>query len=320
MIELFVMRHERIERLEFEDVNRTLTWLGVLGKGTVWIRCVKPDAEDIEALAELTKISLDELKEAIEDIERSKVNVSKHLEIVYTAPTKENDEIVTVPIHIYAIGNFIATIEKKPTKVLNDLSSALVENKRRFLFKKPGGYFIFYMLDKINDEFLYYIDKISIKIDLFKEKSFSKEAIEKVYDTSIALSYFNQALIANIEVLNELRKSYFKLFEQEDRMHFSELYSDALQILDTEKIQRELLSNLFNMQSILTANKLSQFMKGVAFFALIITIPTLITNMYGMNLSNLPLAENPYAFYIILGFMTLVSLILYYIYKRTSEQ
>ncbi|MBI2141935.1 magnesium transporter CorA family protein [Candidatus Woesearchaeota archaeon] len=320
MIDAFVLRNERIERLGSVEFARS-SESGAFGKATVWIRCVSPDADEISALSEITKIPVDEFRESVEEDERSKVSVNRHLEIVFRTPSVEEGEIITLPIYIYAIGSTIVTIERKKCKVLADLSAALVENKRRFLFKKPPGYFIFYVLDKINDEFLHFIDRISVKLDFFKDRgAWTKENIESIYDSSVALSYFNQALIANIEVLNELRKSYYKLFADEDRRHFTELYNDALQILDTEKVQREVMTNLFNMQSIITANRLNQFMKAVAFFALIITIPTLITNIYGMNLSYLPLSGNRYAFFILLVFMAAISLILYYFYRKTSSQ
>lgn len=320
MQEIFVLRNERIESISREEFAK-YSELTHLGKSTVWLRCVSPDADEISAISEITKIPVDEFKESVEEDERSKVSVNRHLEIVFRTPAVEEGEIITLPIYIYAVGSTIVTIERKKCKVLADLSAALLENKRRFLFKKPAGYFIFYVLDKVNDEFLHFIDKISVKLDLFKDRgAWTRDNIESIYDSSIALSYFNQALIANIEVLNELRKSYYKLFGEDDRRHFTELYNDALQILDTEKVQREVLTNLFNMQSIITANRLNRFMKAVAFFALIITIPTLITNIYGMNLAYLPLSSNKYAFFILLGFMTAISLILYYFYRKTTTQ
>ena len=320
MIELFTMRGERIERIEHEEIARTQSWIGVLGKGTIWVRCYKPNAEDIEAIAELTKIPIEELKEAIEENERPKVHVHKHIEIVYRAPAIEDGDIVTSPIYIYAIGQFIVTIEKQPNKVLSDLATALLENKRRFLFKKAIGYFIFYILDKINDEYLHNIDKISIRVDMFKDRNaLNKVNVEKVYNASISLSYFNQALVANLEVLNELRKSYFKMFDHEDRKNFAELYYDALQILDTEKIQRELLSNLINMHSTIAGNELNYFMKIVALVALLTTFPTFIMNLFAMNVKNTPFVDHANAFWWILGAIIFSVFISYFLFKKFSE-
>ncbi|MBI2133242.1 magnesium transporter CorA family protein [Candidatus Woesearchaeota archaeon] len=316
MIELFQMQAEKIERLEHLDLKKTKEFIDSAGKGTVWIRVIRPENDEIGVLAELTSLSVDEFKESIEEEERSRVSVNKHLKIVYSSPSKEGDEILTSPIYIYAYGNQVITIERGPNKILSDLSTALLENKRKFLFKKPIGYFIFYILDKVNDEFLHFIDRISVRIDLFKDyKALSNQNIQKIYDSSISLSYFNQAIIANIEVLNELRKSYYKLLSHDDRKHFSELYFDALQILDTEKIQRELLSNLFNMQSTIASNELNYFMKIVALVALLSTLPNIITSIFSMNVKNVPIVSGDNAFYVLLGLIVFSSAISYLIYK-----
>ena len=320
MIELFHMQTERIEKLDLTETQKTKNWLSP-SRGTVWLRCTEPSQEDIKALSEITTIPEDDLKGAIEENERSKVSVEKHIEIIFSVPVQEGNEIVTRPIYVYAIGNIVVTAEKKPINTLNQLSSALLENKRKFLFKKPSVYFIFYILDKMNGEFLFYIDKLSLKIEIFKNRgALSKQNIDRIYDTSLTLSYFNQSLIANIEVLNELRKSYFKIFEQEDREHFTELYYDALQILDTEKIQREVLSNLLNMQSIITSNELNQFMKVVAFVALFSTMPMLITSIFSMNILHTPIVEGPYAFYIIIAILASSAILSYTLFKLFTKK
>ncbi|MBI4438506.1 magnesium transporter CorA family protein [Candidatus Woesearchaeota archaeon] len=320
MIEIFVMPADRIERAEHTSIEESSRHMDSGRKGTVWVRCVKPVIEDIETVAALTGIPLDELKESVEGDERSKVSIGRHIEIIFRAPLKEDGEVVTVPIRIYAAGNTVVTVEGSPTRILSELSYALVGNRRRFLFRKPTGYFIYYVLDKVNDEFLYYIDKISINIEVFRKKTLNRQDIGSIYATSISLSYFNQSLIANIEVLNELRKSYPKLFSHEDRKHFSELYHDALQILDTEKIQRELLSNLFNMHSSIAGNELNYFMKIVALVALLSTLPNLITSIFSMNVGSAPIVQGRNAFYIILGMIVVSSVLSYVAYRVMSER
>ncbi|MCP3686247.1 MAG: hypothetical protein GY861_26680 [bacterium] len=321
MIELFTLKKDRVEFMEHSSVSRTLTWTKIVGgKNTVWMRCLNPNEETIAVLSEVSKIPVEEFRESMEEEERPKLSMNRYLEIVYRAPEIEEGDVVTVPVYIYIVNNLIITIEKSKNSILDGMSNGMKANKKRFLFKKPIGYFIFLLLDQVNDDFLKYIDRIGAKVDVFAEKkALSTETVEKIYDSSVTLSYFNQALIANIEVVNNLRKCYYKTFSDEDRKRFSELYFDALQIMDTEKIQRDVISNLFNMQAVINADRLNNFMKTIAFFALIIMLPTLITGMYGMNINNLPLANNPYAFYILLAVMLVLVMGLFYAFKRTVK-
>ena len=297
MIKIFTLRKDRINIIK----------PGQIGRHFVWIRCVKPTEEDIALLSEISNIPLEEFKESIEEEERPKVSHRKYLEIIYRAPFIEDDDLITLPVYIYIYKNLIITVEKQPDKTLTEISEFMSRNKRKFLFRKGHGHFIFYILDAINDRFLSHIDKIADKIEIFEDRLLTDKETEQIYDSSVALTYFNQALLANLEVLNTLRKCYFRVFREEDRALFAELYFDALHILDTEKIQRDVITNLFNLQSIISANRLNLFMKRLASLALIVMIPTFITGMYGMNFIYIPLKEHPYGFYITVLMMLLVA-------------
>ena len=140
--------------------------------------------------------------------------------------------------------------------------------------------------------------------------------IEKLYDQSVTLSFFNQALIANIEVLNHLKKGFFKVIPKKDKVLFEELYYDLLQIIDTEKIQREIITNLINIHAVLASTRLNEFMKRLTILAIIIAIPTLFSGLCGMNFKNIPLANHPYGFYITTGIIMLITLIIYGVFAR----
>ena len=301
MIEIFSLQKEKIQLIRPNKIGKRLTW----------IRCVNPDHNSITLLSNLSNIPLAEFTESIEEEERPKVSQKRYLEIIYRAPFVEQGDLITLPVYLYITSNLLITVEKQPNKVISQLSAQMKVNKKRFLFKRGVGNFVFYVLDAINDEFLKYIDKIDETIEVFqKQRILSDKDTEKIYDSSVSLSYFNQALLANIEVLNTLKKSYYKTFKKKDRDNFAELYFDALHILDTERIQRDVLTNLFNLQSIISANRLNKFMKRLAGLALVVMIPTLITGMFGMNFINIPLKQHPDGFWIItLIMLTIAGLI-----------
>jgi magnesium transporter len=308
MIEIYTLVNERVKKIKIDDIDK---------KKLTWIRCYKPTDESFSKLTKMVNIPAEEFKETLTEEERPRLNVTKYLELIYGAPYHGEDEVVTLPVYIYLCGNILLTIEKEPHVTFSKIVNILNRGRGKFLFKKGAGYFIFFMLDKINDLFLIYIDKIAGRIDLFEEKKYlTKKNFEDVYSLSITLSYFNQSLLANLEVLNSLRKTYFKGFTKPDRIQFSELYYDALHILDTEKIQREVITNLFNLQNIIISNRMNSLMKKLTALALIVLIPTFITGLYGMNFSYMPLAEHPHGFYIMLGLMGFLSLIAYIIFEK----
>ena len=311
MIEVFSFDRskDKISKIKLTQVSRKLSW----------IRLVNPDLEKLNQLSKHTKIPIEELKESLEEEERPKVSEKKYLEIIYRAPSIIDQELETQPIYFYLLDNMLVTIEKKPLKIFDNISENLVKNKNKYLFKRGFSYFIYYVIDKINDDFLMRIDKIADRIDIyenFSRKQMNVKDIEKIYDQSVTLSFFNQALIANVEVLNLLKKRYYKLIPNKGSLLFEELYYDVLQILDTEKIQREVVTNLISVNSVLTTTRLNEFMKQLTLIALIMAIPTLFSGIYGMNFVNIPLADHKYGFYITSFIILLITFATYYLFTK----
>ena len=297
----YTVKNDKIAEVPLDQLSKYKT--------TIWIRAINPSQKEIEFLAGITEAPIEEFKEFLEEDERPRLEVQNYLQLIYRCPYTENGEIITVPVTVFINKHLVVTIEKQKTAALDYIEALTQEGKRRFLYRKSPMTFLTYFVDKINDEFFAKIDKIADTVELFRERKhgLSREMTEKVYSLSVTLAFFNQSLLANIEVLNHLRKAYFRLITPKDKEHFDELYHDALQILDTEKVQREIVANLFNLQSVITSAKLNEFIKKLTLLALIMLVPTLLSGIFGMNVP-LPFAhDDPFAFYYILFFMFLIT-------------
>lgn len=301
MIEAYALKQGRIVKIPPSQARKVRGSL-------VWVRCISPTEKEIEFLSKVTSAPEEEFRETIEEEERPKFVTANYLEVIFSAPIEVRDEFTTTPLYFYVNKNIVLTIEKKIINSLEKLAYQVRQNKRKFVFKRSISHFIYCVMDMIHDEYLHLIEQFSHKVDVFEEKGlFTRKHMDIIYDASVSLAYFNQALLANIEVLNALRKCFFRGMTDNDRHYFDELYHDALQLRDTEAVQREVITNLFDLQSLINTNRLNKLMKRLASFALIIMIPTLISGMYGMNFKYLPFKNHPYGFAIIWGIMLMIT-------------
>jgi magnesium transporter len=58
------------------------------------------------------------------------------------------------------------------------------------------------------------------------------------------------------------------------------------------------------------SNNLSVVMKFLASVTIIIAVPTMIASFYGMNVINLPLSDQPFAFEMIFAISVLISVVM----------
>lgn len=303
MFEAYALEQGKVVKIPPSRVTR-------MKNSLVWVRCISPTEKEITFFSKVTGAPEEEFRETIEEEERPKLVTANYLEIIFSAPIEVRDEFTTIPLYFYVNKNIVLTIEKKIINSLENLAYQFRQNKRAFIFKRSILHFIYYVIDLIHDEYLHLIEQFSRKVDIFEEKGlFTRKHMDIIYDASVSLTYFNQALLANIEVLNALRKCFFKGMTDQDRHYFDELYHDALQLRDTEVVQREVITNLFNLQSLINTNRMNKLMKRLASIAVVIMIPTLISGMYGMNFKFLPFKDHPYGFAIVWGAMLLITVV-----------
>lgn len=307
MLNIYTIRNDKIIGLDIDGAKRE--------NALVWIRCILPTQDEVDAITSVTKIPKEEIEEFLSEDERPRIDVERTFQIIYESPHK-NETINSTPVSIFLDRNYIATVEKKEVHALDYIGARAKESTIKFLFRRNPAGFMHYVLDMINDDFLNHINHISRNIKVFKETTAYDlgQKAEMIYSTSVILSVFHQALIANLEAVTLLRKANFRQFTKHNRGQFSELYYDVRQLLDTERVERETVSNLFNLQSIISSNRLNLFIKKLTSLALIVMIPTLIASAFGMNVK-IPFAESPYGFYYILGIMFGLSLLLLLIFK-----
>lgn len=289
-----------------------------IGKNTKWIRIKSLNEKNLKFLTEKFKLDEKDINDFFKHEERARITKFKeYIEIIFDAPVTEKKEIVPRPVYFIIVKGILISIENKKFAFLKTFADDFKKNKKKFAIKRGPFYLLNKMMDQINDDYLQKvvnISEISEIIEKKTEREDKTEDLNKLYDSNIMLTHFNQALIGNHEVLNTLRKLHTTGMNEEMREHFADLYHDCLQTLESLKIQREVVSNLFNFLSVLSTNRMNLLIKKLTSIALIFMIPTLIASAYGMNVS-LPFQNDPNAFWYIVGASTILTIASFTIFK-----
>ncbi|MGM5484076.1 MAG: magnesium transporter CorA family protein [Nanobdellota archaeon] len=287
---------------------------------TSWLRLINPSEEQLKKVSKKYDLKLEDLQDYSKQEERPRLEKKKgYIETIFDAPAVESDDLVARPIFFFISKKTLISLETKNFLPLERHAQNLRKNRRKFSMKRGPFFILSILMDDINDAFLNrvnQVDQISDVIETKAENASEKE-LNSLYDANITLTHFNQSLIANLEVLNQIRKIRTKGINEDLRNEFYNLYYDCLQIIDSLKIQREIVANLFNFQSILSTNKLNQSIKKLTSLALIVLLPTLITGAYGMNIK-LPFANSEHAFLIISIISFLIVIIVFIIFRKAE--
>ncbi|HAT55201.1 MAG TPA: magnesium transporter [Lactobacillus sp.] len=141
------------------------------------------------------------------------------------------------------------------------------------------------------------------------------EQIYKIMGLQKSLILFDNALKENRPILDQISNAddYF------NGPHFHELLAQIMIETDQAQsmtvIQNNTLEQYSNMVSSVVSNNLNEVMKLLTSVTLIMTIPTIVGGIYGMNVA-LPFAHLAHAFSLVMGFTIIVCIITATILRR----
>jgi magnesium transporter len=146
-------------------------------------------------------------------------------------------------------------------------------------------------------------------------QNITNEDIVRFVTFENALNDFLAALVPTSNILKDLLSGkHLKLHEKDGEL-VEDLFLANGQLIE---ICRSTLKNIFNIRnaySTIMTNDLNRVIKLLTALTIILSVPTIIASIYGMNVV-LPLAENNQAFWLIGGGTIISVFVLFLLFKK----
>lgn len=309
MKKIYVHEKGGVKEGTIQDIN---------SNNVLWADYLNPSKNELKELSEISGISLDELKEVIDEEERPRVmDLENYSLIIFRAPLFEKNEISTTPVSIFIsrYKNNVITLRLKEIRSVEKIKSVM--NTK--LFDRGAGFFVYRLLDEILNSFFFVLDEVEENIDKIEDRVFEKadrKTIEQIFQIKKTLIYFHKALTANREVITAVEKEYLPHIHRRDIKQFRVLYNDVVQLIDMESTYRDVLTGTLDIYLSSVSNNLNTVMKKLTAMASFVLVPTLIAGVYGMNFKFMPELYWKYGYYAALGLMVFAVSGMYVYFKR----
>ena len=112
------------------------------------------------------------------------------------------------------------------------------------------------------------------------------------------------------ELISRLERSESPLIKEPTVLYFKDVYDHVIQIIDNIETFRDILSGMLDIYLSSVSNRLNEVMKVLTIIATIFIPLTFIAGVYGMNFKNMPELAWPDGYYMALGMMGAVALIM----------
>ena len=260
-----------------------------------WINCVAPEEDEIEALIQDFNIEPDFLRASLDEEESSHIdsedgNTLIIIDIPVVEKHEKNIRYSTMPLGIMLTEKYVITVCLKETALLSEFAEGVLKG----VMTNLKTHFVLHIMLRMATKYLQYlkqIDKISDHVERELRKSMKNQELIQLLDIEKSLVYFSSSLKADEVTLEKImRGRYIKLYD-EDQDLLEDVLIEIKQAIEMSSIYLNILSGTMDAFASVISNNLNIVMKVLASITLIISIPTVISGLYGMNVQNLPLAQ-----------------------------
>ncbi len=281
------------------DTTSKLQKIDELKKGC-WVNMVAPSESEIKLISDRLGIPEDFIKDPLDDEERSRLErEDNHVLIIVDFPYITYDDggfplYETLPIGLIVTDECFITISLIENPIITDFINKKI--KGFFTYKKTR--FALQILFNISSYYLRYLKQINRKTDDIEKELHQSMKNEELYAflaLEKSLVYFTTSLKSNKIVLQKLlRLNHLKMYE-EDKDLLEDVIIENTQAIEMAETYHSILTSMMNTFASVISNNLNIVMKFLTSITIILSFPTIVASIYGMNV-NLPFQNNPYAF------------------------
>ncbi|MGY3765850.1 magnesium transporter CorA family protein [Vagococcus vulneris] len=257
--------------------------------------------------------SLDTNERARLDYDRE----SKLFMLIYNVPNRDmiDNHYETTPM------SFILKEDKLIT-ITNNKNYYLYEKMREDLEKEPNQTvfeFLFSSLFMITDQFFPYVeemnsDRVNVSNRL-KEKT-TKQNLLSLSDLETGIVFYISASKQNVVLLEQIRThTVYKRLTDDEKEKLDDVLVEAKQVMEMTQISSQILQQLSGTYNNVLNNNLNETMRILTVLSVLLTIPTIITGFFGMNMP-LPLENNTFGWMITVAMSIGLWFLLSFILRR----
>lgn len=215
-------------------------------------------------------------------------------------------------IGIFIGENFLITVHQKPMPFLNDILDFIKTEKVQDSFLPKN---LFYQIVKRTlQTFQAPSVRISEQIDLHEDQLFLKKnkevSLAELYKLKRESNTCSKILILTRDVLNEY-KSYVK-----SASSYKDLQEFNAKLIHLHNQNSDDLQNLFHLSLSVSSQRANEIMKLLTIFSAFFLPLTFIVGVYGMNFRFMPELDWHYGYFICLGVMLVVVVVIFLWFKR----
>ncbi len=201
-----------------------------------------------------------------------------------------SDDIRIGEVDIFVGVNYILTVRHR-TQIGFSAVRARTEREPELL-SRGSGFVLYALIDNVVDRYFPVLDQLETRLEASEEQLFSsassRDKLEELYGIKRQLMTLKHVVAPLMEAVGKLYGGRVPHLCQGTQEYFRDVYDHLARINGTIESIREILTTAIQVNLALIGIADNEVTKRLAAWGALITVPTLIAGIYGMNFKHMP--------------------------------
>lgn len=269
-----------------------------------WVYVKEASLEDLTQIATVTGLDLSDLKDSLDKYELPRIEHIRDSVIFFVRhPGEKEIGFYTETLTIVLTTNLMIAISPNHSDLIEHLIAT-----NTGLSTTQKAKLLLSILLRITQDFTNSIKKVRTSILGYEGSTevIDSQSIIILTKNEEILNQYLTALVPLRNLLETMAQGRYMSFYEKDLDLLDDLMNAIRQSEDVCRVNIKSIRSLRDSYHIIFTNNVNRTIKLLTALTIILSIPTIIASLYGMNVL-LPFQNDPYAFWFILGFTLLAS-------------
>jgi magnesium transporter len=220
----------------------------------------------------------------------------------FVAETEDLYDIETFNLWSFIGKNYVVTVHGLHAPGV-EVAADRVSRSGELLARGPGR-LLHHILDATVDAYFPIVDQLDEFVDGLEERvfvHFDQAALRDIFAVKRLVLTLRRHLSPMREVFNTLQSRPCAHIAPEAQLYFRDVYDHVIRLNESLDTYRDLLSSTLDSYLTQISNRMGQVTKGLTVVATLSVPFVVVSGMWGMNLSDIPLADWPHGFWVMLA-------------------
>ncbi|WP_235558245.1 magnesium and cobalt transport protein CorA [Sphaerimonospora mesophila] len=292
----------------------------------VWVGLHEPAAPEVEWLAELFGLHPLAVEDAIKAHQRPKVErygdslfvVLKTVAFVDHDATAGSGEIIgTGEIMLFVGPDFVVTVRHGGHCPLGDVRERM-ETEPKMLKRGPVGV-LHAIADHVVDRYLHVADQMQAELEEVEAAVFaevSSRDINRIYQLKRQMLELKRAVGPLQTPFSALPQR--RMIPSEMREYFRDVGDHLSRVCEQVQASNELSDSILQAALARSNALANEDMRKISSWVAIISVPTMIAGIYGMNFEHMPEVKTAWGYPLVIGLMVVACTLLHRAFRRNG--